>query len=357
MNASGLSSMGSLAFPKLPPLDNTLGALLLGSIFGFMLYGLMLHQAYRYYRIYPGDRTFLKWLVFIIIATETVHTVMWMIACYEYFVVNYFNPANIIKIYWYIKLTIPTSSTTILFCHIFYASRVYYLGTYWIYRVLVALSVIIMVMFLAWGIVATVKVFGSANIDEFAPFIWTVSVTYGHAVLVDLITASALISVLRHSRTGVKSTDSVLDTLVLYTISTGLLTTIIGILIFAFGLAYPNDLIYAGLSIPGVKLYSNSVLAMLNSRQSLSARMTQGLSTASLEPDGHGCTQTGRGPVERWNARQTPILFAVSLNTTRTGTDSRAMEPRPAGHETESRSFIHEDSEKSSTGRITCAQE
>lgn len=23
----------------------------------------MLHQAYRYYRIYPGDRTFLKWLV------------------------------------------------------------------------------------------------------------------------------------------------------------------------------------------------------------------------------------------------------------------------------------------------------
>ncbi|KAI0822168.1 hypothetical protein BC628DRAFT_703459 [Trametes gibbosa] len=283
---------------KLPSQGGTLGALLLGSIFGFMLYGLMLHQAYRYYRMYPGDRRILKALVLIIIVTETFHTAMWITACYEYLVVNYFNPANAIKTHWYIKITIPVTAITIIFCQLFYAARVYYLGVQWQYRVLV-------------GIVST-------NTVEFSRSTWIISAAYGHAVLCDIFTTSALIYVLRRSRTGVKRTDSVLDTLVLYTVNTGLLTTIVGLLIFVSGIAYPDLLIYAGLSIAGVKLYSNSVLAMLNSRQSLSDRMTQGFESASFSiARFRHPTSTQAMTLDTWNARQIPVsLVAVTQHGT-----------------------------------------
>ncbi|KAH9895559.1 hypothetical protein C8Q73DRAFT_611340, partial [Cubamyces lactineus] len=50
----------------LPALDNTYGALLLGTSFGLMLYGLTIHQTFRYTRLYPKDKLWLKILVRIV---------------------------------------------------------------------------------------------------------------------------------------------------------------------------------------------------------------------------------------------------------------------------------------------------
>lgn len=70
------------AFPKIPALDNTFGALLIGCFVGFMCvrgrstrrtrkmlthirrqYGWTANQCYTYFRMYPGDRLILKSLV------------------------------------------------------------------------------------------------------------------------------------------------------------------------------------------------------------------------------------------------------------------------------------------------------
>ncbi|KAL1940984.1 hypothetical protein VTO73DRAFT_7620 [Trametes versicolor] len=321
---NGLSVDAALGLPGLPSLDSTFGAMLLGSIFGVMLYALMLHQTYQYFRTYPGDRLALKSLVLAIVFMETLHTVLWIIICYEYLVVNYFNLLNVVETHWYIKLSIPLTvrlwdyslwfvlmlgsgllghhwhdqpnvggrrclnnilcsrkHSTPAFVYSFYAGRLYY--------------------------TATVKIFRAKTIFEFSQWTWIVAVAYGFAVLYDLITVVALITVLRRSRTGMKRTDTVVDTLVLYAVNTGLLTTIIGSLVFIFALVYPDNLIYAGLSIPGVKLYSNSVLAMLNSRRSLSERMMQGLEAGS---HGQGRGQRSQAPhtvLETWNVRQVPL--------------------------------------------------
>ncbi|EIW52182.1 uncharacterized protein TRAVEDRAFT_75272 [Trametes versicolor FP-101664 SS1] len=308
--------VGLPALPGVPSLASTLGAVLLGSVFGFMLYVLMLHQTYRYYRMYPGDSLALKGLVFIIVAMETFHTALWIIICYEYLINNYFNPFNLIETHWrvtpklyalrYIKLTIPVTAITGTFSQIFYAGRIYYIGPQ--YRPIVAAAVTVMLLSLGWDFAATVKVFHAATIFEFSHWTWIISVAYGMVVLCDLINATALIVVLRRSRTGVKRTDTVIDTLVLYTVNTGLLTTIVSSLVFAFALAYPDNLIYGALSIPGVKLYSNSVLALLNSRRALSERMKQG-----LEDD----SDWARPPtLETWNVRHVPISLPVTIDMT-----------------------------------------
>ncbi|KAL1940973.1 hypothetical protein VTO73DRAFT_7609 [Trametes versicolor] len=349
-----LSVDAILGLPGLPSLNSTLGAILLGSIFGFMLYALMLHQTYRYFRMYPGDRLPLKLLILTIVLMETFHTVLWIIICYQYLVVNYFNPLNLIETHWYIKLTIPMTAITGMFSQIFYAGRVYY-STSFVSATefqrlssgnLVASSskpghsdlpfllrleyqVFVMFLSLGWDFAATVKV-----ADTISSLIvqWIVSVAYGLAVVCDLITALALIFVLRRSRTGVKRTDTVVDALIMYTVNTGLLTTILGTLVFAFAIVYPDNLIYAGLSIPGVKLYSNSVLAMLNSRRSLSERMMQGFEAGTHDEGRAGRPQTPHTVLETWNIRQMPVTLPVTMDSTRSlGTHSDSAEPPSSG--------------------------
>ncbi|EIW52178.1 uncharacterized protein TRAVEDRAFT_53603 [Trametes versicolor FP-101664 SS1] len=260
-----------------------------------VLYALMLHQTYQYFRTYPGDRLALKSLVLAIVFMETLHTVLWIIICYEYLVVNYFNLLNVVETHWYIKLSIPLTAITGTTSQIFYAGRLYYIGPQLKYRLLVAVAAFVMFLALGWDFAATVKIFRAKTIFEFSQWTWIVAVAYGFAVL----------------------TDTVVDTLVLYAVNTGLLTTIIGSLVFIFALVYPDNLIYAGLSIPGVKLYSNSVLAMLNSRRSLSERMMQGFEAGS---HGQGRGQRSQAPhtvLETWNVRQVPVSLPVTMDLTR----------------------------------------
>ncbi|KAH9858032.1 hypothetical protein C2E23DRAFT_880705 [Lenzites betulinus] len=327
-NLQGLSVDAILGLPGLPSLNSTLGAILLGCIFGFMLYALMLHQTYRYFRMYPGDGLPLKGLILTIVLMETFHTVLWIIICYQYLVVNYFNPLNLIQTHWYIKLTIPMTAITGMFSQIFYAGRVYYIGPQLKYRLLVAAAVFVMLLSLGWDFAATVKVFRATTIFEFSHWTWIVAVAYGLAVLCDLITALALIFVLRRSRTGVKRTDTVVDALVMYTVNTGLLTTILGSLVFIFAIVYPDNLIYAGLSIPGVKLYSNSVLAMLNSRRSLSERMMQNFEAGTNGQVRASRPSTPHTALETWNVRQVPVTLSVTMDSTRSiGTHSDSAVP------------------------------
>ncbi|KAL7277396.1 hypothetical protein ACG7TL_009258 [Trametes sanguinea] len=43
------------ATPLAAELNHTFGALLLGTYFGFMLYGFMIHRSYTYFHDYPKD--------------------------------------------------------------------------------------------------------------------------------------------------------------------------------------------------------------------------------------------------------------------------------------------------------------
>ncbi|KAH7917054.1 hypothetical protein BV22DRAFT_1052717 [Leucogyrophana mollusca] len=45
---------------QVPAMDNSLGALLIGCYCATALYGLVTHQVYRYFRMYPGDTQGLK---------------------------------------------------------------------------------------------------------------------------------------------------------------------------------------------------------------------------------------------------------------------------------------------------------
>ena len=85
----------SLLLPAIPALDNTYGCILVGTFIGLMcvfismgmgswrlwltllssrLYGMTLHQSYRYFRLYPNDTKVLKALVSVITHVTYVYS-------------------------------------------------------------------------------------------------------------------------------------------------------------------------------------------------------------------------------------------------------------------------------------------
>ncbi|RDX44032.1 hypothetical protein OH76DRAFT_1123804 [Lentinus brumalis] len=270
-----------VAAPELPALDNTYGALFLGMVFGLMLYGLTVHQTYRYLRLYPSDRHFLFWLVITIVILETVHTVAIIAACYWHLITNFFNPLSLQEGYWGTRVLTPVTGLTILVCQCFYARRVWYVGPK--YRYLVGVAGCLIVVIFGLTVAATVETI-RLSLADFQHVSWLVSALFGVAVSVDIILTTTLIVILLRSRTGFKRTDSTLGVIVVYTVNTGLLTSIVGLFCFVFAIILPGNIIYIGISIVGTKLYANSVLAVLNSRRALSNRMLEGDEMGSFEP-------------------------------------------------------------------------
>ncbi|KAF9510113.1 hypothetical protein BS47DRAFT_101034 [Hydnum rufescens UP504] len=79
--------------------------------------------------------------------------------------------------------------------------------------------------------------------------------------------------VLRHQRTGFQTTDSMIDRLILYTISTGLITSVLSCIILGTLSKYGFNVSVLAISLPLSGLYSVTMLANLHTRKTLRARL------------------------------------------------------------------------------------
>ncbi|EIW57836.1 uncharacterized protein TRAVEDRAFT_48863 [Trametes versicolor FP-101664 SS1] len=307
--ATSAASVGSPPLlPAVPALDNTFGAVLIGTCIGLIFYGLTAHQTYRYFRLYPNDVSILKVLVTVLMyrilrlwddfaapahtvsiqvfgdfSHYTMHPhvvrvtislatritkVIWH--SYYYLTTNYFNPASLLSGVWSLRLIPVVTGTVIFVCHSFYARRVYLIGG--LYRPLVAIVILLMFGELSFVVASTTEAFLQPSFASWEHFTWLISAGFGCAVGADAVLTSALTFVLHRSRTGFKSTDSMIDVLIVYTINTGLLTGLFSVLSLVFAVVFPNNLIYVALNMVSTRSYANSVLAVLNSRRSLVER-------------------------------------------------------------------------------------
>ncbi|RPD56865.1 hypothetical protein L226DRAFT_574206 [Lentinus tigrinus ALCF2SS1-7] len=280
------------ALPQIPVLDNTFGALLIGTFIGLMQYGWTAHQCYNYFRTYQGDIWLLKSLVIVVLVLETFHSVLCMHFCYYYLTSNYFKPAALAQGVWSINLLGVSTGAVILVSQLFFLRRVYLIGRK--FRPLVAFCGVLLLTEFGFATAVTVDTFLHPTLHN-SNQAWMNSAGVGLAALADTLLTAALTFSLHQSRTGIKRTDGIIDLLILYAINTGLVTGIFNILSFVFAIAMPNNLIYAGIDIVATKLYANSLMAVyvhscpkfarplsecpwprLNSRRAL-AEHTQGL--------------------------------------------------------------------------------
>ncbi|KAI0326044.1 hypothetical protein GY45DRAFT_1259780 [Cubamyces sp. BRFM 1775] len=273
----GLPGLGSLpnAGGGVPSLDNTYGAVLLGTFFGLILYGLAVHQAYRYSRLQFGDPIWTKAYVSVMShVLDTFHVILCMHMTYYYLVDNYFKPEILFTRVWYVPYTVNLSTFSLIPSFSFYAHRVWLVGRR--FRPIVAIAAVFFLGELdPCRSTLSIPYIRSLlpNYAEFRQLTWLYSIAFGLVVVSDILLTSVLIVVLRRSRTGFAGTDSRLDVLIAYTISTGTLTPIAPLLSFIFPLVYLNtdSMVYIALDIVVTKLYTNSVIGTLNFRKTLAA--------------------------------------------------------------------------------------
>jgi hypothetical protein len=80
-----------MAVTKIPTIPETIGALFIGNLVSCVVLGVLLSQAYKYVRRYPGDRVVYKVLVSSVIILELADQALITHASYFYAVVNYNN--------------------------------------------------------------------------------------------------------------------------------------------------------------------------------------------------------------------------------------------------------------------------
>ncbi|RDX42352.1 hypothetical protein OH76DRAFT_1488722 [Lentinus brumalis] len=323
-------------------LDDTFGAVLLTTFFGLILYGLGLHQTYRYARLYPEDLWFLKLLVVLIGILESLHSAMNMHTCYHYLVSNYFNPFILPKRgVWSLSFLPVCSSAIMIVSQIFFARRVYLIGPK--YRYVVALAVFCLAGELAFGVAAAVEANTVTGFDQFYGLtarilaLWLISACFGMAAAADALLTGALIIVLRKSRTGFNGTDSLIDTLIIYTINTGLLIGISNCLSLILAASQPKNLVYVGFSIITAKLYGNCFLAVLNSRKRLATRGMDIFDTNSIKMN--AIANAARlQELEQWNVPQidepeSPAVINIHVTTETIGEGLELDSERNESHQ------------------------
>ncbi|RPD54849.1 hypothetical protein L227DRAFT_338937 [Lentinus tigrinus ALCF2SS1-6] len=250
-----LSTASSLApsVGSLPSLNDTYGALLLGSFLNILLYGLALHQLYRYFRFCPTDTPFIRAIVSIAMLLETLHSAFAIHACYYYLVSNYFDPLVLLRGVWSLNCFPVIGAGVMISTQTFFIRRVSIIA--FEFKVLATLAAAFTLAKFGLIVDLTVKVFKTNSVEAFIYEIGLISATFSTAVVADVLLTGALIAVLQRGRVTQKGDHSFWDTAVIYGINTGLLIAIFDLVTLILAVAARNTVWWSALNQVTVKLY------------------------------------------------------------------------------------------------------
>ncbi|KAJ6580817.1 hypothetical protein B0H19DRAFT_485440 [Mycena capillaripes] len=248
-------------------IDNTLGALLIGVLVSYVLFGVTTTQTYLYSGRFPNDSGKMKSLVAFVWLCELAHVICIGHTLYILLITDFAHPERL--------STVPISlGTSALFNGIlamcvqgFFSFRIYRLSKR-LYLPLLTWTL----SFLFLGATAVVFVNGLQALP-FSAFEkqwgWLLNSLWSVAAGNDLIIALALVFSLYRGRDESPRIGAVVDKLIAWTIETGLVTSAAAILNLVCFVTMKKNYIWIAWYFVTARLYSNSFLASLNSRATL----------------------------------------------------------------------------------------
>ncbi|PPQ92484.1 hypothetical protein CVT25_010429 [Psilocybe cyanescens] len=167
-----------------------------------------------------------------------------------------------------IALSVIFTAVLTFFAQCFFAHRIFLLSKRnWYFTA--------PILFLAIGRLAAASVSGGEMITLKSytlfrqHFRWLFSVGLALSSTVDILVTLLLFFLLQKSRRQSMSLNEIIDTLILYTFEIGSLTSAATVISMICWLTLENNLVFLGLHFVIGKLYANSLLATLNTRQEI----------------------------------------------------------------------------------------
>ncbi|KAJ6469479.1 hypothetical protein C8R45DRAFT_1017190 [Mycena sanguinolenta] len=245
-------------------IPQTLGALLIGGLFATLLAGVVNLQSVFYFRTYQKDPLPVKLLVLGVWLLDNLHTAFIWAGLWFFLVQNY-GAEDRDRIPWCIALTLIITALVTFLVHCFFAHRIFLLSKKNWSMILPILALTL--LRLAASSVSTREMLRYRSFDIFklkAGWIFTLGLSVSSAV--DILITGLLVYLFGKSRTEAGRFNLILDKLILYGLETGSLTCLGTIITMLLWVTTPRNLVFLGLHVVITKLYANSLLVHLNTR-------------------------------------------------------------------------------------------
>ncbi|KAF8258895.1 hypothetical protein EI94DRAFT_1745956 [Lactarius quietus] len=248
-------------------IQTSYGAAFIGMLVNHMLFGLEIVQAWLYYwKYWKRDRKVFKIFVAFLLGMDTATTIMITYGVYWHLVLNFGNVKSLQQSVSAMSFLPVFSSITSSAAQLYFVRRAYLLSQS-IICPLIAVPLILGGNFFCFINTIRAVTTNKYPTSTLLPCLWI-----GATVLADIVISGTICWTLYRKRTGFASTDSMILSLMVYTINSVLLMSALGIaLTITFAVA-PTNMIWEALYWVTSKCYINSLLAMLNTRDYIRER-------------------------------------------------------------------------------------
>ncbi|KAF9461421.1 hypothetical protein BDZ94DRAFT_1237672 [Collybia nuda] len=239
------------------------GSMIIGQAIGLVLFGAVVLQGYMYYQTFSSDHFFLKLLAGVVLFLEIAHSFTTTYLIYHYVVVlRGFAPSGPNS--YELSISVVPAPMVATIVQGFFAFRIYRLsGTIYICAICWILFLLRLVGSLALAVEAFIDVSRVPNmITIMTEFQWLLCLVFIIGAVADVIITASLCYYLRRlaPRQQFKTTSQVLNSLLVWAIRTGMITSITSIMMLIFIYVKP----YAGLfSTPSLISFTKYVSSNL----------------------------------------------------------------------------------------------
>ncbi|KAJ7290257.1 hypothetical protein C8J57DRAFT_1275538 [Mycena rebaudengoi] len=238
--------------------------ILVGTILNWTLFGTLFVQVYLYFIAFPADRRFTKILVAFVFAAEILHTLTETRKTVEIFGTGWGNQDLFDDVGW-AWFSVPVVGSTIAtVCQNFFAYRIYILSSkIWIPGIIAILTIVQ----IGSGIWSGVQVYNAHKFSAVRDTLKTTAVWLTVSAACDLIIVVATVLCLAKERNPEfrRQTNVTISRIIRLAVETGVVCAIFALLDLALLAKFKNNY-HLAVCMPLSKIYSNSIMVILNSR-------------------------------------------------------------------------------------------
>ncbi|KAE9385092.1 hypothetical protein BT96DRAFT_1026698 [Gymnopus androsaceus JB14] len=249
-------------------LDNTFGAVIIGVIVASFLLGLSAVQAFIYFSQQNDPRP-IRTLVTFVVLFDFIHQALISHTGYYYLVTNYTSPVALGTVIWSLLVEVLFNGFTAFLAQSFLTWKIYRLSERNLWLTGIASSIVLAEF-------ACVTAFGAISLARVRTYVELAEDLKGLSITVNALAAAGdvliagILSVLfQTSKTGFRRSQTMLNRLTLFAVSTGALTSLCAVASLISILAAPDTFIYITFFFAMGRLYTNSLLATLNARNAI----------------------------------------------------------------------------------------
>ncbi|KAJ7612767.1 hypothetical protein FB45DRAFT_1065451 [Roridomyces roridus] len=312
------------------------GTSFIGFAVATTVYGIALLQIYLYLRHYPKDSIHLKLTVGLLWLFDTLSTIMVAHSLYTYFVLNFGDIAADAKVPWSFALENGFLTMVTITAQSYYSWQIWNISNgnissrhdacprfMWYALLFVSYFWSIAHRQQDWGFISPSICTSTSPSPSFSeplltspdrnvlrfqdPTVASISTHHfravsgpvqGTAAVCDILIMLSLIYYLRSKRrSGIRTTEDMIDTLILYSMCRGIVTAITQILFLGLNVGIPDHTYWQPFHQLVGKLYVNSILASLNVRRVILGRGDPENSERTTKSTSRATGSTGTMPL------------------------------------------------------------